>query len=291
MVDRLGLARRAWSLLEPIHAVAYFSPEPRHALRAAGYRGFWMGYFAGRAAPLGTVGPEVVEATFYNFNHDRVARALPDAWDMATPERALEARGEGSREALHRLLGGLTDSAPIGHIADVALEVALAAPLEGRALFAANRALRVPSEPVARLWHAATLLREHRGDGHVAALVTAGVSGRESHVLHALSLGFPREVYAIARDFTQDEWTSCVRSLEEKGLVDGERLSKHGQELKAAIEATTDRLAASAFVALSDRAATDFLDELVPLVRAVVRGGEIPLQAPMGIDLRGLAGA
>ena len=69
--------REAWRLLEPIHAVVYFSPEPLGALRAAGYRGYWMGYFAGRAAPLGAVGPDVVHALFYNFSRERVAKALP----------------------------------------------------------------------------------------------------------------------------------------------------------------------------------------------------------------------
>ncbi|MFQ6231024.1 helix-turn-helix domain-containing protein, partial [Nocardia sp. NPDC002869] len=62
-----AFARQAWRLLEPLHAVTYFSPEPLQALKAAGYRGFWMGYFAGRAAPLGAAGPEVVHALFYNF--------------------------------------------------------------------------------------------------------------------------------------------------------------------------------------------------------------------------------
>ncbi|CAI9403062.1 SCO6745 family protein [Nocardioides sp. T2.26MG-1] len=175
-------ARRLWQLLEPIHAVTYFSPEPLAALRAAGYRGFWMGYFAGRAAPLGPASAELTHAVFYNFAFEHVARALPDAWGYAAPEAALAARLEGSVAALNRHLGGRhlgggTPDAAVGRAAELAERAAGAAPLEGRPLFAANRALAQPDEPLARLWQAATLLREHRGDGHVAALVTAGIGG------------------------------------------------------------------------------------------------------------------
>ncbi len=142
-----ALARQIWQRLELIHAVTYFSPEPIGALREAGYKGFWMGYFAGRAAPLGAVGPEIVTALFYNFAPSRVARALPDAWSFAPPERALEARLDGSVAALRRSLGEVD----VADVAALARRAAESAPSEGRTLFAANSVLPWPDDPLAAL--------------------------------------------------------------------------------------------------------------------------------------------
>jgi hypothetical protein len=282
-------ARELWRLLEPIHAVVYFSPEPLAALREAGYRGFWMGYFANRAAPLGPVGPEVVQALFYNFGWERVARALPAAWDFAPPAAALAARADGSVAALRRALGDLAEAPAVARAAETAMKAAVAAPLEGRALYAANHALPVPEEPLAQLWHAATLLREHRGDGHVATLVAAGIAGRQSHVFHAVATGTPSEVYTLARDFTEEEWDRELSGLRERGLVDADSLSEQGRQLFAQIEATTDRLAAPAYDVLSADDRAELLELLRPLAAAVVRTGDIPLDSPMGLDLRGYA--
>ena len=109
-----------WRRLEPVHAVTYFAPEPIGALADAGYRGFWMGYFAGRASPLGAVGPEVVTALFYNFAPSRVARALPAAWDFAPPEAALAARRDGSVAALRRALGDAAAGPDVATAAELA---------------------------------------------------------------------------------------------------------------------------------------------------------------------------
>ncbi|WP_234542878.1 SCO6745 family protein [Streptomyces shenzhenensis] len=286
MPARGGVARELWRLLEPIHAVVYFAPEPREEFRAVGYRGFWMGYFAGRAAPLGRAGADVVHALFYNFTHERVSRALPAAWSFAPPDEALHARVRGSVRALGRALGPAADGADVARAAELATRAARSAPLEGRALFAANRSLPVPQEPLARLWHAATLLREHRGDGHVAALLAAGITGRESHVLHATASGIPRDVYGPARDFDEAEWTSRRETLGHGGLLDGDRLSRRGRELKARIEERTDQLAATAYDALTPDETDELVRLLRPLTRAVVRAGDIPLDNPMGVDLR-----
>ncbi len=96
-------SRRAWQLVEPLHAVVYFADACRDSLAATGLRGFWMGYFASRAAPLGAVGPAVVDATFYNFAPSWVARSVPDAWKFATPEAALDARAAGAAVALRQI--------------------------------------------------------------------------------------------------------------------------------------------------------------------------------------------
>ncbi|WP_217552537.1 MarR family transcriptional regulator [Streptomyces sp. GbtcB6] len=286
MPARGGVARDLWRLLEPIHAVVYFAPEPLEEFRAAGYRGFWMGYFAGRAAPLGSAGADVVHALFYNFAYERVSRALPAAWSFAPPNEALEARVRGSVRALGRALGPAADGAAVARAAELALRAARSAPFEGRALFAANRSLPVPPEPLAQLWQAATLLREHRGDGHVAALAAAGISGRESHVLHATASGIPREVYGPARDFEEAEWTSRQDALRQRGLLEDNQLSRRGHQLKEQIEERTDQLAAIAYDALTTSETGELTRLLRPLTHAVVREGDIPLDNPMGLDLR-----
>ncbi|NKY55052.1 SCO6745 family protein [Nocardia flavorosea] len=282
-------ARQAWSLLEPLHAVTYFSPEPLQALKTAGYRGFWMGYFAGRAAPLGPVGPETVHALFYNFTYDRIAKALPSAWEFAAPPAALTAREHGATAALRRQLGELADSPDLATAADFACRAATAAPLEGRALFAANRALPEPTDPVARLWYAATLLREHRGDGHIAALVAAGVGGRESHVLQALANGTDRGIYTVSRDYDDQEWTGCLDGLRDRGWAGDSTLTDTGTEVKAGIETQTDAAAASAYTALTTEERDELLRVLRPLTNAVIAAGEIPRVTPIGLDLGEIA--
>ncbi len=280
-----ALARRIWQRLEPIHAVTYFSPEPIDALAAAGYRGFWMGYFAGRAAPLGPVGPEVVTALFYNFAPSRVARALPDAWSFAPPAEALRARLEGSVATLRRALGPAADG-DVAIAAELAGRAARTAPAEGRALFAANQALPWPDEPLAELWQAATLLREHRGDGHVALLTGAGLSGRECNVFQAAAGNTPRQLLERARDYDDAEWSSMVEQLAARGLLspDG-ALTDAGRTLKAELEDRTDAIAASAYGALSDDEGERLLAALTPIARAVVASGDIPAVTPMGATL------
>lgn len=279
-------ARQLWHVVEPIHAVSYFSSEPLGALSDVGYRGFWMGYFAQRSAPFGMVAPEVVEATFYNFTSDRVHRALPAAWEFAPPSAALSARIEGSVRALQRIAAGspgILDR--IAAAADLAITAALSAPVAGLALYAANRSLPIPDEPWERLWHACTLLREHRGDGHVAALVTAGIRGRESHVLHSLKAGMPPQTYRVSRDFTPEEWADCLSSLEARGLVGPDGLTSAGAALKARIESTTDELAEVPYAVLSDGDLTRLHEGVRPLALAVAASGDLPTLTPIGLDL------
>jgi hypothetical protein len=272
-------ARDVWRRLEPIHAVTYFAPEALGALTDAGYKGFWMGYFAGRAAPLGAVGPEVVTAAFYNFAPSRVARALPDAWSIAGPDAALAARREGTVAALRRALGEVD----VSEAADLAATAARSAPVDGRALFAANAALPWPGEPLEALWHAATLLREHRGDGHVALLLALGISGRESNVLQSVAGNVPRAMIERARDYDETEWASVVERLAERGLLTpGGELTPDGEALRRELEDRTDAVALSAYDALNDDELDRLVELLTPLARAVVAAGDIPAATPMG---------
>ena len=229
------LARRFFDRFEPVHAVTYFAPEARAALDGLGYRGFWMGYFAARSAPLGVVPREVVTAIFYNFAPERVAKALPAAWQIAGPDAALRARQESAVAALRRY--GLDAGENVRVAAELAGKAARQAPLDGRPLFAANLALPWPDDPLAALWHATTLLREQRGDGHVAVLAAAGISGRESNVLHAAAGGVPREYIARTRDYDEAAWRHHEQRLAERGLLDDDgSLTTAGRELKDHIE-------------------------------------------------------
>jgi hypothetical protein len=277
-----GLARRFYDRFEPVHAVTYFAPEARAALDGLGYRGFWMGYFAARSAPLGMVPREVVAAIFYNFAPERVAKALPAAWEIAGPEAALRARQDSAVAALRRYGIGADENVCIA--AELAGRAARQAPLDGRPLFAANLTLPWPEDPLAGLWHAATLLREQRGDAHVAVLAAAGVSGRESNLLHAAAAGIPRDYIARARDYDDAAWRHHEQRLAERGLLnDDGSLTAAGREMNDSIESATDTLALSALDALSDDEVERLFQALTPITRAVIAGGDVPGMTPMGL--------
>ena len=276
-----GLARRFYDRFEPVHGVTYFAPEVREALDGLGYKGYWMGYFAARSAPLGTVPPEVVTAIFYNFAPERVGKALPAAWGIAGPEQALRVRLDTAVAALRRY--GLGDDENVATAAELAGKAARSAPLSGRPLFAANLALPWPEDPLAALWQAATLLREHRGDIHTAVLSAAGVTGRESNVFHAAAGGVPREYIARTRDYDEEAWRRHEQRLADRGLVKDGSLTAAGRELKDQIESTTDALSLSALDALSDDEVETLFQALTPITRAVVDGGDVPAQTPMGL--------
>ncbi|MGV9387280.1 MarR family winged helix-turn-helix transcriptional regulator [Nonomuraea sp. NPDC003707] len=260
---------RMFELVEPIATVT-FSEVPNEAFLAVGMRNYWDGYFAGRAAPLGMASAEVVHAVFYNFADGEVARHIPWVWGKISPQEAIAVRERGSAAALRQMIGELADSPGLVRVADLATRAALSAPAEGRVLYAGLRALGVPEEPVARLWHAATLLWEHRGDGHKAALLAHGIGGTESHVLMALSLGMRAEEFGRIHHLPKARLAAVVDGLRGRGLVNAHgRFTDTGRQIKARIEALTDELAAPAYDVLS----ADELDELIaglePIVAAV----------------------
>jgi hypothetical protein len=267
-------ARRLHRLVEPIHLVTYFADEPDEALMALGLRNTWDCYFAGRAAPLGQVPAAVVHALFYNFADGEVARHIPRVWDMTTPEAALTAREQGCVAALRRILGDLADAPGLARAADLATRAATSAPTEGRAMYAALRALPVPEEPVARLWHAATLLREHRGDGHIAALVAAGIGGTEAHVLHALSEGIPAEKFGRVHHLPATRLARVVDGMRGRGLIDATGwLSDAGRTTKERIESLTDELAAPAYASLEPSELDQLIADLEPITTALDAAG------------------
>ncbi|MEV8506368.1 hypothetical protein AB0368_16260 [Actinoplanes sp. NPDC051475] len=271
--------RRLWQLYEPLHAVTYFAPEARAAFEAAGLRGFWRGYFAGRAAPLGAVAAAPVSALFFSFAPAMVARALPDVWLRVSPEQALAARLDGAVAALRAVLPD--DPARWAAAADLLEVAAQAAVTAGRALGAANAALPRPADPLARLWHAATVLREHRGDGHIVALVDAELNGCQALVLRDALYG-GRDQLQPNRGWTDGEWDTAARELAERGRLESDgRATAEAAEVHRAVEDRTDRLAAQPWSALEPADQAWLAELLAPLATAV--GVVMPYPNPMGV--------
>ncbi|MFF2849374.1 hypothetical protein ACFVT5_24035 [Streptomyces sp. NPDC058001] len=274
-----GLPRALWTLFEPVHAVTYFAPEAAAAFEGAGLRGFWRGYFAGRAAPFGAVGAPQVTAAFFSFAPSMVARALPSVWELTDPEGALEARRTGARDALRRLLAGL--DAEVERAAALLAPYATGLDSAGRVLAGANAALPVPGAPLDLLWHSTTLLREHRGDGHVAALVAAGLDGCETLALRA-GTDLPRTELQPYRGWTHEEWDAAAGRLTDRGLLTGDgRATPAGRDLLAGVERATERAAARAWPGLDPEAAAELRSTLAPLARAAARTLRFP--NPIGV--------
>ncbi|MFI9155239.1 hypothetical protein [Streptomyces sp. NPDC053367] len=280
-----GYARSVWQVIEPLHAVTYFAPESREAAREVGLRGFWMGYFALRAAPLGAVAPGVVEAAFFNFHPAMVRRALPDAWDFASPEAVLRARADSATAALRRVAPSVAkEAAPAVALLE---RVVAAADGAGRPLFAANRGVPAPGDPAGALWQAATTLREHRGDGHVAVLTAEGLDGCEAHVLFAAGEQVPAEVLRDNRGWSAEEWQAALDRLTARGLLtDAGTLTADGEALRAHIEARTDELAVRPYRVLAPQEASRLLEKLAPLADEVLDSGLVPFPNPMGLPPR-----
>lgn len=278
------LARALWHGLEPINAVAYFAEECLDAPTRLGLKGFWMGYFACRAAPLGRVGPGVVEATFFNFHRARVERALPDAWVRTSPEAVLDARAVAAALALRRVLpdGGADTLATA--VLPTLLAVIDEAEPAGRPLFAANRDVQRPDDSVAALWQAATTLREHRGDSHVALLTAAGLSGCEALALFAATEGLPATMFQASRGWSAEEWTTACEGLADRGLLGGDgNPNDAGRQLHDDIERRTDELALAPYARID----SDTIDQLLALLegpaRVIAGAGDITYPNPMGL--------
>ncbi|QWF20355.1 MarR family transcriptional regulator [Nocardioides sp. LMS-CY] len=268
------MARRMFELVEPIGVIPYSADEPNQAMFALGFTNYWDTYFAGRAAPLGIVPAEVVDALFYSFAPGEVARHIPKVWRTTTPEAAIAARQSGCVKALRRILGDHVDSPAFARAAELLTMAAISAPVEGRPMYAALRALPIPDEVVARLFHAASLLREHRGDGHVAALMVESIGGLEAHVLLALDLGMPAERFGRIHHLPQAQLAAVIDAMRDRGLIgDDGGLSDLGGAVKQRVEARTDDLAARPYESLSP-------DELHELMAALEPLASLLLAAP-----------
>ena len=261
-------ARRMFELVEPLGVLPY--GDDALVVEALGLQDIWDAYFAGRAAPLGRVPAEVVHALFYNFYPGEVARHIPRAWDVTTPEAAFAARDDGCVRALRSVLGDVATTPGVARVADLLAQAAMSAPTEGRAMYAALRGLPLPEEPLARLFRAATLLREHRGDGHIAALLSHGIGGTESHFLGAIAMGMPGADSDRVHHRPRAELAAIEEGLRARGLVDGSgRFTAAGRETKNQIEALTDELAQPPYDALTDAELRELVAGLEPIAASL----------------------
>jgi hypothetical protein len=307
MTDPAPTARQMWTLFEPVHIISYFAAEPRAEFERTGLRGFWRGYFAGRAAPLGRTAAAPVIASFFSFAPSMVSRALPGVWEMISPPDALGARAAGAVAALRTLLGlagGQAAPAEVAQAADLLLAATEDIEAAGRPLGAANAALPVPSEPLARLWQAATVLREHRGDGHVAALVAADLDGSEALALRAgvnlaaggapgsRAWGWTRPELQPNRGWTDADWDAATQRLAGRGLLGSDgTATTDGVAVYQHAERVTDVSAARPWARLGADNTARLAELLEPIAAACARAlpNPGPASGPAGPAARSAA--
>ena len=280
-----GLARRMWHQLEPIHAMFWYAPEVFAEAAGLGYdvQTRWPSYFAWRLAPLGAPGPRLAASACYSFSPDFVAAHVPAAWTVASPERILAARERAVDRMYQALLGGLVGSPGPAEAAELARLAALAAGTAGRPLAAANAGLPWPGEPHMVLWHAINVLREHRGDGHIATLLTAGLDPGEALVSFAAIGAAPEEVFA-SRGWSEADWAAARDRLAARGWVDAEgKATQRGRDGRDEIEWRTDRLADAPWQALGPDRSARLTELTTPILGAAFESGLLPGQSTLGI--------
>jgi hypothetical protein len=281
-----GLGRQLWRIVEPLHAILYYAPEVRDEAAKLGYdvETRWPSYFAWRAAPLGPVGAAAVTSAFYSFSPRLVASQIPAAWEVAAPEVVLEHRLRAVDRALRALLGD-ERAESLDEVAGLARRAAGAADTAGRPLAAANADLPWPEHPHLVLWRAATILREHRGDGHVAAALAAGFDPCELLVSFAAVGAAPESVFA-SRGWTPDEWDAAKDRLLSRGLVhpDG-TATDQGVKARADLEQRTSELAAGPWKALGTDVGR-FVQLAGPLAGEIAASGVLPRQSTLGMGAR-----
>ena len=266
-----SIARQMFELVEPIGVIPYSTDEPNEAMFALGFTNYWDIYFAGRAAPLGDVPAELVDALFYNFAPGEVARHIPKVWHTTTPDAAIAARLAGCATALRRILGDRVDTPAFARAAELLIKAATSAPFDGRPMYAALRAIPIPDEVVTRMFHAASLLREHRGDGHIAALMSEGVGGLEAHVLVALDMNMPAHTFGRVHHLPAAQLAAVIDGMRDRGLIaDDGWLSEQGRSVKQRVESLTDDLAAKPYQSLAPEELRELMDTLQPLATLLI---------------------
>jgi hypothetical protein len=275
------IARKTWRTLEPIHGMIYFVPEGPERYRNMGIEHPRANYFGPRAAPMGEASPELVIATFYNFNPAIVREAMAGIWQTVRPEELIDARFMAADAALRRLLGDeVIGGDALAEAAEIARTAALTACdlLDGRPLFAGHASLSWPTDPHLVLWHAQTLLREFRGDGHIAALVADDVSGIEALQMHSGTGVISSGVLQQTRSWDDGAWTATTDRLIDRGLLNPDgRLSELGAERRQWVEDRTDMLALAPYEAIGEDACARLRELCRPMSQAIVAGGGLPV--------------
>ncbi len=266
-------ARKTWRTLEPIHGAIYFAAEARDEYRAIGLDDHMAGYFASRSAPMGAVSADVVIATFFNFDPDLVRRSMRDVWDRVSPSEVTAARLRGADRMIRAHAGAFVDTPETSEAAELARAAAVAACVRpaGRPLFAGHAGLAWPEEPHLVLWHAQTLLREFRGDGHIVALAVEGLDGCEALVTHAAAGDVSADVLRATRQRTGDDWLGAEERLRERGWLDSDlAFTDLGRKRRDWIETRTDELAAGPYDAIGVDGCARLRELCRPISRAMM---------------------
>jgi hypothetical protein len=277
------IARKTWRTLEPLHGLIYFAPEALEEYRAIGLVPTVGGYFASRAAPMGAVSADVVMATFFNFRPQRVRNEIPTAWSLATPADIVAARFRAADRALRGILGAAADTPEVREAAELARTAARRATEhpEGRPLFGGHASLDWPDDPLLVLWHAQSLLREFRGDGHIAAMTNEGITGIEALVIHGGTGEIPRAALQTTRGWTDDEWETGAEGLRSRGWLTADgSLTEAGRAHRQGIEDRTDVLALPAYEALTEDECARLRTLTRPLAKAVVESSSFTFTDP-----------
>jgi len=266
-----ALARRAWGSLETLHVVGFFAPEVNEAYDRFGVPATRAGYFAARGSAFGPCGPELVVATFYVFAPSLVSAAVPAVWEAGTPEQWAAARSDGVATRLHGVLG----EPDVAEAVELAREACAGLSAAGRPVYGAWSAQPWPEDPLMQLWHAGLLLREHRGDGHVTALLSSGLDPVEALVTGGLasnSLEFVR----TTRGWSDEEWTAGTERLRARGLVGDDGLTDAGKALRDDVETVTDFLAVDGWAHLGEERTHRLVELVAPLRERVLDAGVLP---------------
>lgn len=286
MTTAAHAARALHGLTELVHTPLYFAPEPRRVFADLGLEPIAQGYVAGRAAPLGAVGPEVVAAVFFNFNPALIAVGVPGAWEITTPEAVLAARAAAMESLFERVSAPADGLAEATELVRDAVETA---DVPGRPLAAANAAVAAPGTPFADLWQSLTVLREHRGDGHVALLTASGVPPVEVLALYAAWQGrVSRRFLQRSRLWDDAAWEEAEEGLRARGWLDGDgALTADGSAWRDTLEAETDRLAARPYEVLGEERSRRLFDLLQPIASAFATAEDVfprPPAVPASFD-------
>ncbi|MFF6782518.1 hypothetical protein [Streptomyces sp. NPDC012510] len=283
-----GAGRRCLDELNSLHATIYFAPDFGEELAAHGVEDPMAVYLAGRAAPWGAVGAGPVAASFNGLNHELIARHLPRLWTQVAPATVVALRLRAADAVLRRFLGeAALASAEMTEAADLAVRALEACEPRGRPMYAAHADHPVPDAPHLALWHAATLLREYRGDGHVTALTTAGILGLDALVSHSASKdGLPKEFVMERHGWTAEDWAAAEQRLGARGLMDADgRLSARGVLVRERLEEETDRLDGAPYAHLGASGVSRLTELTGSFTATAAAAGAFPTElAPAGAD-------
>jgi len=268
-------ARRMWGRIEAVHTLHYFAPSVLAAHAAIGLEERMVAYTASRSAPLGPVGPEPVSALFYGFSPAMIAQALPIAWSIASPTTVLQTSLDALGALLRDILADVEDE--VARAAELMRELALLHPIVGRALAAAWSSVPWHEDAAVRLWQGATVVRESRGDGHLACLIDAELDGVQCHLIARGDSDKLRAIMSAVRGISDPEWDAAVARMSERGLLTAEgALTDAGTRLRDHIEARTDALAAPPWVAFGAEATAQLEATMEPIVGRIVERGILP---------------